>query len=344
MESAPLISVVVPTHAGGARLLRCLERLEPNRPGVELIIIDNASGDGSVARAAEVFPGARIVENRVNEGFARACNQGAAASHGEFVLFLNDDAFIDPPQLETLIHAASEDAAAAVWQPVNVKVDDGQVESAGDAFTWWGFFARIEDRPAGAEPRSVFAAKGACLLVRRELFDRLGGFQADYFAYFEESDLCWRARLAGFEVRVVPNVTIEHIGGGTSTRVLSPSEIRYLSFRNRVRTILANSSGVSLWRIVPLHMVGCLCFVVLFVLTGRIRSAAAVIAAVSWPLLHMGETRSQRRRAQALRVLADARVIRRDLVSPITPSLVARHLTQQIFRWERSAAVSKKQP
>jgi GT2 family glycosyltransferase len=336
MEEAsgtPLVSVVITTHDGGPMLLECLERLRPNRAGVELILVDNASRDGSVEKAAESFPGTCVVSNAVNEGYARACNQGAARARGDFVLFLNNDAFITPDHVANLIEAAAADPAGAVWQPVIVTTE-GVVESAGDAFTWWGFFARIQERPDGTDSRPVFAAKGACLLVRRAVFDELGGFRDDYFAYFEESDFCWRARLAGWEVRVVSDATVEHVGGMTSTRLLSPWDIRYLSFRNRLRTILANASGLSLLRIVPLHLLGSGCFVALFLVTGRLRSVAAVLKSVAWPLGNLRTVRSQRRTAQERRVLPDKGVFRRDLVIRVTPAIILSHLRDQMYRWE----------
>jgi GT2 family glycosyltransferase len=331
------LSVVVPSHNGGSLLVRSLEAVGAGRPGFDLIIVDNASSDGSVEKALERFPQARVITNDSNQGFAHPCNQGAAISRADFVLFLNNDAFIDPADLDRLISAAKDDASGAAWQPVNVRTD-GTVDFSGDYFTWWGFFLHLQDFPPKPELRTVFATRAACLLVRRDVFNALGGFNADYFAYFEETDFCWRARLAGWEVRVVPDAHVEHIGGVTTSRLLSPHQVRYLAFRNRFRTILANASGRTLARIVPLHLIACLAFGLLFLVTGRVRSMLAILSAIVWPLAHADELRQQRKHVKTIRRLADSAVLRKDLTAPVAPSKVWRHLAQQIYRWERQSS------
>ena len=331
----PAVSVVVPTLDAGPMLFECLERIDPCRPEVELIIVDNGSTDGSVDKAAERFPLARIIANDFNQGYAQACNQGAAVATGEFVLFLNNDAFMSPENLDVLLTAARGDPAGAVWQPVN-EHPDGIVEFSGDCFTWWGFFLHLHDRPCGPALRTVFAAKAACLLVRRGVFESLGGFNGDYFAYFEESDFCWRVRLASWEVRVVPDAHVEHIGGVTTSRLLSPDEVRYLAFRNRIRTILACASAGSLARILPRHLLGSLAFAAVFAATGRLRSVSAILSALFWPLRHAGAVRAQRRRTQSVRRVDDRSVLRNDLITEVRPAIVWRHLRHQFYRWENA--------
>ena len=324
------MSVVIPTHNGGPMLVDCVRHLKATEGSLELILVDNASDDESIARTVDLVPTARVVRNDVNQGFAGACNQGAAIANGEFVLFLNNDALFDGDNLGRLLTAAASDHDGAIWQPINLR-PDGSIEFAGDLFTWSGFFLHLDGLPSTT---SVFSTKAACLLVRRSALEALGGFREDYFAYFEESDLCWRARMAGWEVRVVPESTVVHLGGVTTSRILTPAEARYLSFRNRLRTIVANASAASLCRILPLHLLGCLGFLALFVVTGRLRSVASIVAAVAWPFRNPALMRSQRASSQRGRTLADRDVLRLELVAPLRPRIIFRHLREQIYRWE----------
>lgn len=319
-------------------LVDALTCVDADATDVELVIVDNGSTDDSVARAVERFPHARVVRNEWNTGFAPACNRGAEHAHGEFILFLNNDASLTRSDFETLTHAAAADPAGAIWQPVNYDAD-GRVDSAGDFFNWTGIFPHATEVPD--EPlTSIFATKGPALLVRTDAFRDLGGFHDDYFAYFEESDLCWRARMAGHEVRLVASARVEHIGGQTTARILSPEDIRYLSFRNRFRTLLANASAPDLARIVPLHLVACLGFVLLYVVTGRPTSAVSVVKALWWAVGNRDVWGRQRAAVQSVRRIGDEEVLRRDLRASYTPGVLWRHVRRHVFGWERAAATA----
>lgn len=331
-RQSPMVSVVIPTIDGGDMLVRCLQDLDANRPEVEVIIVDNASTDGSVERAAERFLLAHVVRNQTNRGYAPACNQGAAYATAPYVLFLNNDASLSPEALDRLLAFAGSDEATAIWQPLTYGVD-GRLESAGDLFTWWGILRHLEAPPVG--DGEVFATVGAALLVRRSVFCSLGGFESSYFAYYEESDLCWRVRMAGWKVRVVADVRVEHIGSLTTGSIFEPHAVRYLSFRNRIRTNLANASRTTLLRLAPQHALACLAFVVMYLLTGRPRSAAAVLQAMWWPVGNRDVLAEQRRRVQAQRTLDDDDVLRTSLRTSFGPRTIWNHL-RRAYWFERA--------
>lgn len=335
MNEPPAVSIVIPTLDAGDMLLRCLEDVRADRPNIEVIVVDNGSIDDSVERARARFATLRVVRNDVNRGYATACNQGAAAATAAFVLFLNNDATLSPTDLDRLLQAAAGDERTAIWQPVTVGVD-GTLESTGDLFTWWGIFQHLPAVPVGTDSVEVFSTVGAALLVRKDAFDQIGGFEGSYFAYYEESDLCWRARIAGWQVRVVVGACVEHLGSETTGRVFPPHAVRYLAFRNRIRTILANASGASLLRLVPQHALACLAFAALYVFTGRLRSTAAVLQAMWWVVGNLDVVREQRERVQRIRQLPDSEVIRRDLVGSFGPRTLWRHL-RRAYWFERAA-------
>jgi GT2 family glycosyltransferase len=333
-----LTSIVVATHNAGDMLLDALACVGADRPDVELILVDNGSTDASVDRVAQRYPSATIVRNARNTGYAPAYNQGVAHATGDYALLLNTDAFIEPDEMTKLVRAAKGDPDGAIWQPVNLD-DTGAIDSAGDLFSYTGLFVhatQIPDEPL----RSIFATKGAALLVRTEAFRELGGFHDDYFAYFEESDLCWRARMAGYEVRLVSSARVRHIGGETTARILAPDVIRYLAFRNRFRTILANAAPRTLLRMVPLHLAACLGFVLVYLATGRPRSAASVGKALWWAVGNADVWREQRANVQASRRLDEADVLRADIRGRFRPGVALRHARGNLFRWEKAAARS----
>ena len=333
-HAAPTVSIVIPTLDAGDMLLRCLESFGAGRDDVEVILVDNASTDDSVDRARARYPSVRVVRNETNRGYAAACNLGARDASAPFVLFLNNDATIAPGDLDTLLGAARIEKDTAVWQPVTNGID-GRLESTGDAFTWWGVFRHLDAVP-DVPSAEVFATVGAAMLVRRATFEALGGFEDSYFAYNEETDLCWRVRLAGHNVRVVRDAHVVHIGSETTGQLFEPHDVRYLVFRNRIRTNLANASRRTLLRLVPQHLLACLAFAALYLVTARPRSSLAVLQAIVWPVGNRDVLAEQRRRTQALRKRTDDEVLRPEVVARYGPRTIWNHL-RRAYWFERAA-------
>lgn len=330
------VSVVIPNLEGGALLPAALETLfSTGGPAVEVIVVDNGSRDGSADMAAAFDDRVRVIRNPENRGFAPACNQGADAARGRFLLFLNNDARITGVALAELVGALDDERLWAA-QPVMLRGgEEATLDSAGSQFTWTGFLRHataIPERDCGLVP--IFAAKGACLLVRSDRFRLAGGFHDAFFAYFEDSDLCWRIRLAGGDVAVVPHVTVFHDRGATTRRFFAPAEIDFLSFRNRLWSILANAAPRTLVLVLPLHVLACLATAAAFVLRGRPASATAIVRALVWPVFHVRTWTSTRRRVQALRARPDRDVLAAEVRVPMRPGDAVRLLRSYLPRWE----------
>ena len=159
-----------------------------------------------------------MVANDVNAGFAAACNQAASLGDADFVLFLNPDATIDGDNLERLLRRMEEDSGIGVASPI-IRYPDGSQQrvrwpfpSAGGAWREAVGIQRLGTRPSGGEGFVI----GACFLVRRSAFTDAGGFDARYWLYGEEADLCWRLRDAGWKVVIVEDATAVHVGGASS--------------------------------------------------------------------------------------------------------------------------------
>lgn len=223
----PPVSIVIPVWNKVEYTQRCLETIIQNTPPelYEVVIVDNASTDATPELLARLEGDTQVVRNEKNEGFVVACNQGAAVARGKYVLFLNNDTAPQPGWLEALVAAAEGDARVGA---VGSKLvyPDGQLQEAGGIVfsdgSGWNFGKGGDPRaPEYNEACEVDYCSGASLLVRKELFHALGGFDLRYApAYYEDTDLCFGVRWAGFTVRYCPTSEVIHYEGvtaGTST-------------------------------------------------------------------------------------------------------------------------------
>jgi N-acetylglucosaminyl-diphospho-decaprenol L-rhamnosyltransferase len=217
---------------------------------MEVIVVDNASADGSVAMLTRDYPGVRVVANRENAGFTRGNNQGLAASRGRFLLFLNPDTEVAPDALRLLLDYAEAQPAVGVVGP-QLRYGDGSLQSSRRRFPtlatfflestvvqrWWPqnrVLARyyVLDRPDDAISQVDWVV-GACMLVRRAVLEQIGGFDEGFFMYSEELDLCRRAVDAGWQVVYLPAAVVTHYEGKSSEQVVAARHIRFHSSRVR---------------------------------------------------------------------------------------------------------------
>ncbi|HET8931540.1 MAG TPA: glycosyltransferase, partial [Acidimicrobiales bacterium] len=204
------LDVVIVAYNSASRLPKVLDLL----PGeTHVIVVDNASTDDS-ADVAEAH-GATVVRGSVNAGFAAGCNRGAALGHGKTILFLNPDALIEPEALERLIEVFYDNPQIGVAAPRLVysqghkqRVQWPYPSAAGAWREALGLHDRVEESDAGF-------VVGACLAVRREAFEAVGGFDERFWLYGEEADLCRRIEDLGWTIRRIPSATATHEGGAS---------------------------------------------------------------------------------------------------------------------------------
>ncbi|HEX6457220.1 MAG TPA: glycosyltransferase family 2 protein [Solirubrobacterales bacterium] len=240
--AAPRASVVVPVHNRVGLSRRCLRRvLADLPPGCEVVVVDDASTDATPQLLAGLGEAVRSLRLERNMGFAAACNAGAAAARGEQLVFLNNDTEPEPGWLEALLaHAAEHPAAAVVG--ARLLYPTGAVQHAGVAFGQDGYPHNLyagfpADHSAVKKTRRLQAVTGACMLVRRESFERLGGFDEGYVNSMEDVDFCLRVGEAGGEVHYCPAATVIHLESASRGREdkFEPSVARYRErWRDRV--------------------------------------------------------------------------------------------------------------
>jgi N-acetylglucosaminyl-diphospho-decaprenol L-rhamnosyltransferase len=207
----PVVAIVV-THDSAEVLPACLDAL--GRAGVPVLVVDNASTDGSPDIAAA--RGAKVIRNRINEGYGRANNMGARAADAEFLLIVNPDVEVDEAAVAELVAAARRYPDAGLFAPRIVEPDGRVFYQATSllAAQLTNPGGRL-DLPEGDACAPFFS--GACFLVRRELFLQLDGFDEAIFLFYEDDDLCRRIADAGAALVYVPSALARHRRGGSST-------------------------------------------------------------------------------------------------------------------------------
>lgn len=222
------LAIVIVTYHAGPELRDTLDALgAQRRPDDEVVVVDNASGDGTVALARAHAAVTRVVETGGNLGFATGCNRGIAAASPDVdaYVFLNPDCVVEPGCLDALRRPPEGWAA---WMGMVLLEDGARVNSWGNeihflGLGWSGGVERVlADAPT--EPREVGFLSGACLAIRREALERVGGFPDAFFMYCEDADLSLRLRLAGLPFGVLPSARVRHAyafaKGGAKWRLL----------------------------------------------------------------------------------------------------------------------------
>ena len=248
----PGFAVVVVTHNSAAQLESLSASLAGEiGDGDELVIVDNATADGTAQRARAL--GLRVIASGGNLGFAAACRLGVEATRAPLVFLLNPDARVAPGAMELLRAAAAAQPGWAAWQPV-VLLPDGRVNTAGGVVHFLGIgWAGRCGEDAATLPRAPYEtafASGAALVVRREAWLQMGGLRDEYFLYGEDLDLGLRLWLAGHRVGVEPRARVHH-----DYQFDRGAQKWFLLERNRWRTVIATYPPALLVAVAPALLV-----------------------------------------------------------------------------------------
>lgn len=256
----PAVSVVVVNWNGGDLLARCLTALQLQTVTPhEILLVDNASSDGSVAIAHQ-FPSVRLLAQHSNTGFSRGNNWAvsAASEKSEWIALLNPDAFPEPQWLEALLTAAQSSPGFDMFgSKLLIASDPAVFDGTGDAYHISGLVWRtghgVPVSPLGEGEREIFSPCAAGALYRRSAFQKVGGFDEDFFCYVEDVDLGFRLRLEGYRCLYVPSSVAHHVGSGTTGGQQSDFSV-YYGHRNLVWTFVKDMPGILFWLLLPLHV------------------------------------------------------------------------------------------
>lgn len=216
----------------------------------EVVVIDNASTDGSVEFIASNFTSVKIIQNTDNYGFAKGYNEGLKKIDADYFVLLNSDVQVTKNWVDPVIALMESDTSIAACQPklLNYSIRD-EFEYAGGAGGFidkWGYpFCRgrifnsfEKDSGQYDDEKEIFWASGACLFIRAQIFFDTGGLDEDFFAHMEEIDLCWRMKNMGYKIIYCPRSVVYHVGGGTLSKI-SPAKT-FFNFRNNLILLCKN--------------------------------------------------------------------------------------------------------
>lgn len=218
--------------------------------GHRIIFVDNASKDDSVNFVKRVFPQIEVIQLEENFGFTGGYNRALKQIDAKYYCLLNTDVEVTQGWIEPIINLMQSDEKIAVCQPKLLSYTEknkfeyagaagGFIDYLGYPFCVGRIFDKIEeDKGQYDQIREIFWASGAAFFIKSELYHQLGGLDENYFAHFEEIDLCWRLKNEGYKIYCNPNSTVYHLGGGTLNKT-SPFKT-YLNFRNSLLTLYKN--------------------------------------------------------------------------------------------------------
>lgn len=262
----PSVAIVILNWNGRTHLERFLPSVMASTyPALQVVIVDNASTDDSIAYIQQYFPAISIVRLSQNFGYAGGYNAGLRQVRADYYILLNSDVEVRPGWVEPVIDLMERDRSIAVCQPKILMYDNKQLfEYAGASGGWLdnlGYpFARGRifdvcepDQGQYDSVAPIFWASGAAMFVRSAVYHELSGLDEFFFAHQEEIDFCWRVQLAGYKVYACPLSVVYHVGGGTLPK--GNKRKVFLNFRNNLIMLAKNLPLGQAWWKIPLRFV-----------------------------------------------------------------------------------------
>ena len=236
MNREPLVSIIIVNHNGKSLLKKCLHSInETTYQNYEIILVDNNSSDGSVEFVKTQYPKINIISLEQNYGYAKPNNIGAKKSKGEFLIFLNNDTEVTPNWINELVNVANSDSKIAICQSL-LLLPNGDIDSSGDFIDIYG--RAYGSRKVVNNVVPILSARGASMLIKKNIFFELDGFDEKFFASFEDVDLGWGACLCGYKVVLVPTSVVYHKAGETVRKI--PDQVRFHGIKNTIILQLVN--------------------------------------------------------------------------------------------------------
>lgn len=307
INNFPLISIIVPNFNGLNFLKKCVPSLmQTNYPNLEIIVIDNGSMDKSVSFLESNYPSIILIKFKHNMGVAYAYNAGIKLSSGSYISFVNNDMEFDSnwliPLFLTLINndkIAGCDSKYLDYydrKRIDKSVGVGRfMDRFGNGFSIGGGECDKGQYDIGIE---IFYGLS---LFKKDLIIKAGGFDDKFFAYADETDLCWRLRRMGYDIQYVPESKIYHIGGGTTTFHKEGKKIKkdifiFHSYKNKLRMLLKNNFGFTLLFSILIYFFDLSGVIIYWILIKNPLHILMVLKAVFWNIKNIKDTLIHRKR------------------------------------------------
>ena len=304
-----LTSIIILNYNGKEFLKDCINSIKSEtETNYELIVVDNASPDNSGREAAIIFPDCKFILNEKNVGVPEGLNIGIKNSSGEFLILMNNDVKVTKDWMKGFFDAYSKHGIA-LYQPKFVKMTDPKIlDGTGNMINLFGFgFARGKgelDKGNYEKIEEISYASGTCMFLPRKIIEEIGLFDDKFFAYHEELDFGWRARLCGYKSFYVPQTTIHHYGsagwGWTGKKF-------YLLERNRWFVILKNYSLKTITRLFPSLLLLEIIMIGFFAKKGILKKKISSYGSI---IKSFNQIRKDRKHIQRIKKVSDKEVMK----------------------------------
>lgn len=320
----PAFSVVIVNYNGKQYLTRCVKSIvESNSQDCEIVVVDNGSSDDSVVFIKDVYSclkdKLKVVALAKNYGPARARNEGMKVVEGEYVCFLDNDTQVHPNWAIEAIKEFKKDGKIGIVQcKLLLSQERGKLDYVGEYLGQNGFLVQ---RAYGGEVDSgqydknveILAAKSAGMFIRKAVFEKIGGFDSDYFMYVEETDLGWRSWLLGYKNIFVYKSVVYHEFGTSSITIGKMKASYHAKFhgsKNYILTLFKNLETKNLFRILIPHIILWLGLAGYNLFRGRIRECYWILLGIGWNVGNLPKSLQKRKIVQQARVKGDAELFK----------------------------------
>lgn len=313
-----LISIIIPNYNGREFLERCLESIfQEKKKLYEVIVVDDGSRDDNVALLKKKFgqeKKLKLIALKHNVGAAEARNIAVNNSSGKYLLFLDNDTKIKRGWFDEVIRFFEDNKKAGIAQAKILKMGTDKFDCAGNYLGPFGF---LIERARGAfdkgqfdKVEKIFALKSAAMLARRDVFMRLGGFDADYKIFWEDTDIAWRTWLLGFEVLFASSIVAWH-AYGTKEKGVEPylrNRVYYRGCRNTITTLIKNLGVKKMILVLPTNLACWFVLAFLSLIRLDIGKSLAILKGIFWNFIYLPKTLKKRKRIQAERKIRDEKL------------------------------------
>jgi GT2 family glycosyltransferase len=309
-----LISILIINWNGKKWLKECLDSLlVQTYSEYEIIVVDNASVDGSVTFIRNNYPNVKIIQSTKNLGFAAGNNLGLKHAKGNFILLLNNDTVADCDYLANFRKSFEDIPNLGAAQSKIIRMsNENKLDCCGSYWTPFTLLYHIgvnkfANLPKYNQPFPVFSNKGASMLIRRDIIDEIGLFDDDFWCYYEETDFCNRIWMSGLECWYFPSGIIRHAVGGTSEQFQN-SLIQFHNFKNKLLSYLKNYEKKTLISVIPTFLILSTIFSFIWLAQGRYKNSIAIYKSFWWNFKNINHTLKKRKVIQSQRKVTDKKI------------------------------------
>ncbi|KYH30672.1 putative glycosyltransferase EpsJ [Clostridium tepidiprofundi DSM 19306] len=265
-------SIIIPNYNGEKYIKECIDSLYTQTfKDFEIIIVDNASIDNSCSIIESSYPEIKLIKNNENYGFSTAVNQGIKSAEGQFVVLLNNDTVVDEYWLENLVNCIDkDDKIFSVCSKMIRYNEKDKIDDAGDEYCILGWaYKRGDGRPVYNYNKNklVFSSCAGAAIYRKSVFKEIGYFDENFFAYLEDVDISYRAKIHGYKNKFCSKAKVYHIGSATTGSKYNSFKVK-LASRNNIYLVYKNMPIVQLIINFPFLLIGYVIKLLFFIFKG----------------------------------------------------------------------------